>query len=676
MVTDILTSASLQSMARSLSINDLIRTTDTLRQSGQSRSADTLYATWIAHNAEHPLLYAILFNYAVVLTEAGRHEDAREHLERALALNADFLPAYINLGRVYEQLGKIGPALVQWSVALTKTSALTGQTITYKTTALNQSGRTLEAAQQDAAAEAMLRQSLELDPRQREVVQHYLALRQRQCEWPVVQAWDRVTELDLRLGMSPLSAAAYSDDPLFHLALASHYQQQDVGFPAHPLVDWPQARVSTGRLRLGYLSSDFREHAIGYLMAEVLALHDRSRVEIFAYDCGPASNDPLRQHFRATADHWVCLNGLDDFAAAQRIAADGIQVLIDVNGYTRDARLKLLSHRPAPVLVNWLGYPGTTGSPHHHYILADDWIIPPDHELFYSEKVLRVPCYQPNNRNREVAHPLPSRASAGLPATGFVFCCFNGLHKLTRFTFERWLLILASVPDSILWLLSSTPEAEANLRAHAAAKGLDPQRLIFAPKLANPHHLARYPLADLFLDTTPYGAHTTASDALWMGVPVLTWSGRSFASRVCGSLVRSAGVPELVCQSAEEYVARAVEFGRNPTLLQPLREKLADAKQHCALFDTPGLVRSLEERCLEAWRAFETDQLPQPDLRNLETYLEVGAQIRPDELEVQSIDSYLPWWRERLLRRHRLRALGADERLVPTFPAPSVSRIH
>jgi predicted O-linked N-acetylglucosamine transferase (SPINDLY family) len=314
------------------------------------------------------------------------------------------------------------------------------------------------------------------------------------------------------------------------------------------------------------------------------------------------------------------------------------------------------------VIVNWLGYPGTMASPYHNYIIADEWIIPKDHEIYYSEKVMRLPCYQSTDRKRIVAPEKPSRKDAGLPENETVYCCFNGTHKITRFTFDRWLMILKLVPSSVLWLLGSTPAADERLRSYALQRGIAAERLIFAEKMPHAKHLARYALADLFLDTTPYGAHTTASDALWMGVPVLTMSGRSFASRVCGSLVRSAGLPELVCATAEEFVDRAVNLGKNRALLKPLREKLVANRNSCTLFNMPLLVGSLEKLYKEMWREFRKDVLPRPDLSNLDIYLEIGSEVKHDEVEVQTVKDYHAWWLEKVSRRKMFHAINPDRR--------------
>ena len=648
---------------RSLPIADLIRAAEKLKAAGESVAAEALYAGWILVNPDSPLLYAILFNASVIQGEIGDLAGAQASLERAIGLNADFMPAYINLGRIHERLGQPQAALTCWSTGADRLSQINGSAINYKTTALNQMARMLESSSQDAAAEVVLAQSLDIDPTQREVVQHFLALRQRQCEWPVIAPTDRVSRQALMTGLSPLSAGAFTDDPLFQLALAAHYNRLDVGTPAEVYSAWPKACEQHGPLRIGYLSSDLREHAVGHLMSEVFGLHDRSKVEIFAYYCGPAAKDPLAERYRASADHWIDIAMMDDASAARRMMDDGIQILVDVNGYTREGRTKLLALRPAPVIVNWLGYPGTLGSPHHHYIVADEWIIPAENEVYYSEKVLRLPCYQPNDCHRIVAEPRPTREDAGLPADAMVFCCFNGLHKITRFTFERWLTILKGVPGSVLWLLSSGDEPEKRLRDFAAAFGIDPTRIVFAPKKSNPEHLARYPLADLCIDSTPYGAHTTASDALYMGVPMLTLSGRSFASRVCGSLVRSAGLAELVTTRAEDFISKAVELGLDRAKLAALRDRVLVGRDEAVLFDMPLLVRSLEALYAEMWADQTAGRLPRPDLGGLDLCLELGCAFDHEAREVQTIEDYEDWWRGRAMAHHKLRPVTPDGRL-------------
>lgn len=648
---------------RDLPVMELIRSAEQLKAAGQQPLAEALYAVWITHNGDNPLIYAVLFNYSVVLSESGNPLAAREALSRAIAINPDFLPPYINLGRAHEQAGEVPQAVAWWNRLVEKLPAVTGANVGLKTTALNQIVRTMEAIGQDDTAEQMLHDSLDLDPAQREVAQHLTAMRLRQCIWPVIQPWERVNRGALMNGMSPLSVAAYTDDPLFQLAVNFHYNQRDIGSPQPDTVpalakSWPD-----GRLKVGYLSSDLREHAVGYLMAEVPGLHDRDQIEVYSYYCGPKSDDWLHRHYKETSDHFIDLAGRSDAEAAKEIAEAGIQILVDVNGYTREARIKLLAMRPAPVIVNWLGFPGSMASPYHHYIIADDYVVPPENERFFSEKVMRIPCYQPNNRRRVIADRAPTRAEAGLPDDAIVYCSFNGSQKITRFTFERWIEVLKRVQGSVLWQLGASEPTNQRLREEAEKRGVDPARLVFADKKANPDHLARYPLADLFLDSMPYNAHTTASDALWMGVPVVTWSGRSFTARVCGSLLTAAGLPELIAPSTEGFVDLAAELGNDRARLAAIKARLKAGRDACVLFDTPRLVRSLEARYREMWQDFAAGRLPEPDLANLDIYLEVGREIDHEAAEMQALADYDALWRERLAARHRFRAILPDRRM-------------
>ena len=360
---------------------------------------------------------------------------------------------------------------------------------------------------------------------------------------------------------------------------------------------------------------------------------------------------------------WFNVTGLTDDQAAQRIMDDEIDILIDVNGYTHSARTKMLAMRPAPIVVNWLGYPGTMGSPYHHYIISDNYIIPPESEMYYTEKVVRLPCYQPNDRKR-IVHPLTStRTEAGLPEDGTVFCCFNGVHKITSFHWERWMSILKQVPGSVLWLLQGAEESNVRLRALAAQHGVAPERIVFAQKLRNPDHLARYQHADLFLDTTPYGAHTTASDAMWMGIPVLTLEGRGFASRVCGSLVSAAGMPDMICPDSASYVARAVELGKDRQALAALKKRMRDNRDTCVLFDTTLLARSMEKLFEEMWADLESGNLPRPDLRNVEIYNDIGVSLDKNDLEMGSVKDYEALYLNEMKKRDAYAPIPFDNRL-------------
>ena len=640
----------------------LIGAAENLNISGNRELAAQLYQLWVASHPSDPLLPVALYNLGITLAAAGDPTAGRQALERALALNPNFHPARLNLGVLSVGAGNLEQALGQWAEVVERLAEVSPENLRYKKLALRHLAYQFQQAHRFAEADTALRRSLELDCQQTDLAQHWLASRQEQCLWPVVMPLEGLSRPTLLRNMLPLSLAAYTDDPILQLASASRYARS---FPP-PAPDvppsLPAAARDGGRLRIGYLSSDLRAHAVGYLVPEVFELHDRDAFAISAYYCGQPSADSLHLRLRGAVDQWVDLTGMDDAAAATRIDQDRVDILVDLNGHTRDARTAVIAQRPAPVIVNWLGYPGTMGSPYHHYIIADDWIIPETHEVYYSEKVLRLACYQPNDRKRAVASATPARADHGLPDEAVVYCCFNSAHKITPHTFARWMRILYAVPDSVLWLFEVAPATSERLRSLAQEQGVAPDRLIFAPKQANPVHLARYPLADLFLDTAPYGAHTTGSDALWMGLPVLTLSGETFSSRVCGSLVRAAGLPELVCITSEAYVETAVALGHNRDELARLKGQLRAQRDSCVLFDMGRHVRGLEALYRRMWDDCLEGRLPAPNLANLDLYLDVGADAPDERMDVLPDADRLAWYRERIARRHRWTPIPGDGR--------------
>lgn len=649
-----------------MSLPDLIGAAGDQAERGQPRLAQQLYRIWIGLNRDHPQVYVAQFNAAVVASNLGDIGEAVDLLKAALAANAEFLPAYINLGGLLERGGAMNDAVELWKAAITKLAPITGQAVGYKLATLKQLGRVLGEHQKLETAEIALQECLTLQPSQRDVMEQFISLRLGQCKWPVVTPFEGVDRKAQVSAIHPLSMAAYTDDPLLQLANACRYsaqlvdEEQDLGRHDRRHAEIPADR----RLRVGYVSSDLRDHAIGYLMAEVFELHDREKVEVFAYYCGrPSEAEALQLRIKAAVEHWVDIRTLSDDEAAARIAADGVDILVDVNGHTRDARTGVFARRPAPIQVNWLGFPSTMGSPYHQYIVADDWIIPPGSELYYSEAVLRLPCYQANDRKRVVAEVRPTRAEAGLPDDAFVFCCFNGLQKINAPTYARWMEILKRTPNSVLWMLDGVPEANQRLVAEAERHGVEASRIVFGPKLANPFHLARYPLADLFLDTTPYGAHTTCSDALWMGVPIVTLSGKSFASRVCGSLVRSAGLSELVVETPEAFVELAVRLANDRAAIAELKARLEAGRASCTLFDMDLLVARLEDLYAGVAEDWRRGVRPRPDLVNLDAYFAIGVAQDHEAREMLTHPDYHGLYRRELARRHAVRPLQPDRRL-------------
>ena len=652
--------------AEGSSLGDVITIAAQLGQGGQPALADQAYKVWIRFNPEHPQLSVALFNRSILQAVLGDSAGAAASLEQAIALNADFMPAYVNLGGLQERAGLQELAISTWEAGANRAVVASGVGVGYAFTCLKQIARLLGEMHQPARAEIALQRAADLEPHAMDVVGQLVANRLAQCKWPALQPGERLSREALLRGVNPLSIAAYTDDPMLQLAAGAALVDREAKVtPEQVRADRRDAPIDIAgrRPRIGYISSDLRDHAVGYLMAELFEVHDKSKVEVFAYYCGPESSDGLNTRIRAAVEHFTDIRPMSDDEAAQRIVDDGIDILVDVNGHTRDARTAVFARRPAPILVNWLGYPGTMGSDFHHYIVADPWTIPEEMELYYSEAVRRIPCYQPNDRRRKVDETVPTRAEAGLPEDGFVFCCFNGAQKITPHVFSRWMEILKRTPGSVLWLLDANPETNARLRDSAEARGVDRTRLVFAQKLQNAYHLARYRLADLFLDTTPYGAHTTASDALWMAVPVLTWSGRSFASRVCGSLVRSAGLPELVVDSAEAYVEKAVEIGADREKAKALRAVLEANRDTCVLFDMNLLAGKLEALYGEMIAEHHAGARPRPNLTNVPTYFDIGLALDRDDREMQAEPDLHGLYRHELARRDRVKTLPADGRL-------------
>ena len=647
------------------SVAELIDAAEKHSRIGDLAGAQQIYRNWIEANPEHAHRHIALFNLSSLDSQTGNISSAMESLTQAIAADQDFVPAYVNLAGLIDRAGARDKAIELWTAAAAKPATITGVSVAHAVAALKQIARVSSELHQPQAAEAAIQTCLDINPNQRDAVEQLIAQRLVQCKWPIIETIGNLDSKTLIRGLHPLSTCVYTDDPLLQLATADRYvRQSSFEGPIDFATDRRSARIDlrNRRLRVGYVSSDLCDHAIGYLMAEFFELHGKSDIEVFVYNCGPASTSELTLRTKAAVAHWTDINELSDDEAARRIAEDGIDILVDVNGHTRNARTGVFARHAAPVQVNWLGFPGTMGTPCHHYIIADDWIIPQDSEIYFSEKVVRLPCYQPNDRMRVVSGR-QTRADVGLPEDGFVYCCFNGTQKISRFTFDRWMEILNRVPDSVLWLLETSAESRKRLCDYAEARGIERERIVFAPKWSNPAHLARYALADLVLDTAPYGAHTTASDALWACVPVLTLSGRSFASRVCGSLVRSAGIGELVVTRSEDYVERAVALANDPAQIAAYKQKLEAGRDRCILFDTNLLVARIEE--LYRWMAREHNagRTPTPELANLESYLEAGIEHPHEDIEMLAVADYHGIYKAKLALRHLARPLPPDNRI-------------
>jgi predicted O-linked N-acetylglucosamine transferase (SPINDLY family) len=382
-------------------------------------------------------------------------------------------------------------------------------------------------------------------------------------------------------------------------------------YPAAPVPLWRGEAYRHDKIRIAYLSADFRTHATALLMAGVFEAHDRSRFEITAISFGADDKSPMRARIEAGFDRFIDVRAVGDADVAKSLREGEIDIAVDLKGYTQEGRPGILAHRPAPIQAQYLGYPGTMAADYYDYLIADPIVIPEEHRPFFSERIAYLPdTYQCNDSKRAIAPRAPRRSEMGLPENGFVFCCFNNNHKILPNMFDTWMRLLRQVDNSVLWLLQDNLAVVRNLSREALARGIAPERLVFARRCMPADHLARQRLADLFLDTLPYNAHTTCSDALWAGLPVLTVQGSCFAGRVAASLLSAHGVHELITHSLEDYEALALKLARDPAALTAIREKVARHRDTHALFDTVRFTRNLEAAYLTMWERHQRGEQP------------------------------------------------------------------
>lgn len=572
----------------------LMERAQSLQQSGMPEAAGLLYQNWIAGTPTSPYRHVACFNWGTLLGAMQRHAEAENAYRMALTLSPRFAQARLNLGHQLEHLGRMPEALAEWRGVIDDQAldAVGSTELELKLHAMNNSARLLETHKRYAESQALMRRSLELKANQSDVMQHYVHIRQKQCDWPVYQPVGEVTHNQLLCSTSLLAMLSASDDPALQLMAAQRFVHEKVVKTSERL--HAKTAPRSGRIRVGYLSGDLCMHAVGLLTAELYELHDKDRFELFAFDWSRDDGTPLRARILKAMDHHVRLHGVDDRAAAQRIADAGIDVLVDLQGLTNGARPNILAYRPAPIQVGYLGLPATSALPGVDWIIADRFVMPPEYLPYCTEKPIYLPhSYQVSDRQREIG-AMPTRAQYGLPEGAFVYCSFNNNHKFSEDMFASWMRIVAAVPHSVLWLLADNEWAKANMLRVAAEHGVSAERLIFAPRAAPPDYLARFQLADLFLDTFPYNAGTTASDCLWMGTPILTRSGRSYISRMAGSLLSAVGLPDLITFSLAEYEQRAVQIGQNPGRAASYKRYLHEQGRSSALFDMPAVVRAIE----------------------------------------------------------------------------------
>lgn len=539
-----------------------------------------------------PQLVEAHYNRGIVLHQLRRFREALQAYEHALH-SLPSAATYNNRGNVLLELGGTREALESYERALQLDPRLAD--------AHHNRGNVLQTLQHPEQALDSFTRALELNADLPWLFGSWLFGRLQLCEWSQLDA--AVNELSARIlqgrkATQPFVVLAVSDSLALQRRAAEIYARDSAQAIAAPAA--PASRAADGVIRLGYYSADFRHHAMAQLMVGVFELHDRQRFELNAFHFGPEGHDEMTERLRGRFHRFHDVRGRSDREVAEASRELQIDIAVDLMGFTHHARPGIFSQRAAPLQLSYLGYAGTTGAPWIDYLVADPIVIPQHSRQRYSENVIYLPnsyfptSYRFNDSQLLAAQRRVSRTALGLPETAFVLCCFNSVYKITPVTFASWMRILTALPDSVLWLLSAYPAAIRNLRLQAEACGVSGARLIFAPPLPLTDHLARYRAADLFLDTLPCGAHTTASDALWMGLPVLTLAGESLAARVAASLLTAIGLPELITGTREEYEALAVALATDRERLDALRSRLAANQLSTPLFDTQLLTRHLE----------------------------------------------------------------------------------
>ena len=557
-----------QKTRQDIALAQLFQSGMALHQQGQLAQARAIYEKVLAAKATH---FDALHYLGVMAFQTGQYTQALAWLDRAIHINPRVASAHNHRGFALQSLRRLDEALDSYDRAL----------------ALNT--------------------PVDFLPGLRLYTQMQLG------HWDTYPERLKALEAALPLGAKvsvPFYILSWLDTPHLHLHAAKTFTQSQR--PPQAALGAFKARAYDGKIRIAYYSSDFCNHAVSYLVAELFESHDRQQFEVYAMSFGLRKSDEMRHRIASAIEHFIDVAEKTDLEVAKLSRELGIDIAIDLNGFTTHARTGIFAYRCAPVQVNYLGYPGSMGAPYIDYIIADQTIIPETLQQYYTEKIVYLPhSYQANDSKRIVSDRRFTRPEVGLPENAFVFCCFNNIYKILPDIFTLWLDLLRSVPGSVLWLLDDNPTAVSNLRKEAEARGIDPTRLVFAQKKHLSDHLARHRLADLFLDTFPYNAHTTASDALWAGLPVITLMGQSFASRVGASLLNALDLPELITKSKSEFFAKALEFANDQGLRSGIRDKLAHNRTTKPLFKGWIFAKHLEKAYFEMHQRYVSGSQPE-----------------------------------------------------------------
>lgn len=545
------------------------------------------------------------YNRALVLQELKQLDAALASYDKAIVLKPDYAIAYSNRGVVLEGLKQLDAALASYdkAIALKPDFAM----------AYNNRGGVLQELKQLDAALASYDKAIAIKPDYAFLFGSRLHAKMFLCDWTNFD--NESAELIYRIERNekathPFPVLAITDNLPIQRRAAEIWLKDK-----HPinlsLGDIPK-RSKGGKIRIGYYSADYHNHATTYLVAELFEQHNKNNFELIAFSFGPDASDEMRKRVSAVFDQFIDARNQSDKSVALLSRNMGIDIAVDLKGLTQHSRPGIFSYGVAPIQVNYIGYPGTTGAEYIDYVIADKTLIPEASQQYYSEKVVYLPnSYQVNDSKRRISDKQITRAELGLPETGFVFCCFNNNYKITPHTFDGWMRILQQVKGSVLWLFEDNPTAAKNLNKEAEARGVNRERLIFAKRWPLAEHLARHRVADLFLDTLPCNAHTTASDALWAGLPVLTCMGEAFASRVAASLLNAICLPELITQTQAEYEMLAIELAAQPKKIEAIKAKLELNRLAAPLFDSTLFTKHIEDAYTQMYERYHADLLPE-----------------------------------------------------------------
>ena len=579
------------------------------------------------------------YNWGLVLQELKRPDEALESYDKAIVLKPNFAEAFNNRGALLKELKRLDEALASYDKAIdlkpNSADAFNNRGLLLKelkrryealesydkaialksdfAEALNNRGALLKELKRLDEALASYDKAIALKPDYGFCFGEKLHTQMHMCNWDKLDLQLHQLLKSISDGLpvtTPFPVLALIDEPEVLLKAADIYVHAK--HPARSTLTTLPKKAASEKIRIGYYSADFQNHATSYLIAELFEAHDRTQFEIFGFSFGPNQQDEMRQRVSAGVDKFFEVSGKSDRQIAELSRDLGIDIAVDLKGFTQDARPEIFAEICAPIQVNYLGYPGTLAAPYIDYIIADPVLIPVESQCFYTEKVVYLPdCYQVNDGKRRISDKIFSRQEFDLPENQFVFCCFNNNYKILPQTFDSWMRILQSVDGSVLWLLESNAFSAANLRKEAAARGVDQSRLVFAKSLNLDEHLARHRLADLFLDTLPCNAHTTTSDALWAGLPVLTQIGHSFAARVSASLLNAIGLPELITHDSEQYESMAILLAHDRSKLAAIRDKLEINRVNSTLFNAKLYAKKIENAYLQMLQTLHTGKRPE-----------------------------------------------------------------